>query len=440
MVSSEASERAECERRAEEDFRFFCTPERPALRLADLVLRSARPGPLRVIDLCCGTGALASALSLMAPDRLSSIWLIDRSPERLLEAKSKLEGQPGQLHATIGAFGLDSGLSVADFCPDVVVLNPPFVGYRVQERWMMDWKRRLGLVGYMDVACAFVLACVEQCPEGTIIGAVIRKDILHSAGYRPFFDRVRAKAEILSTEECAEAFLPRSKKALCALIVLRVARECGRLDSPLARRRGEAFSEVGEIAHVVAGPNTGSDANFLDAEESNAVIARIDGRGPTAYWSRRSQRRILWKPEIFSHRRNLKYQGRSGFVYKLAGSSFRTRLLLANEKFLSATPAVIPVNIEMLPLLVGTAALPAWRDYVRQTIRSLNFTPSAVAACLMPEPGSALGNLVNRLGCEILQVSQIAQYHECECEVFPEQLDSFAAANTAIRADLQALV
>jgi hypothetical protein len=96
-------------------------------------------------------------LGHVAPDRLSSIWLIDRSPERLLEAKSKLEGQPGQLHATVGAFGLDNGLSVAAFCPDVVILNPPFVGYRVQERWMMEWKRAVFSIGNRKFPNEFVV-------------------------------------------------------------------------------------------------------------------------------------------------------------------------------------------------------------------------------------------------------------------------------------------
>jgi hypothetical protein len=106
----------------------------------------------------------------------------------------------------------------------------------------------------------------------------------------------------------------------------------------------------------------------------------------------------LWKPSAFSQRRNLNFQSKPGVVYRLCGAQFVTSILPKGIFFLSATPAIIPKVSEYLDLITGIALLPAWRLYVRKTIRSTNFTPSAVALVLCPPSKSSLGLAAARIG------------------------------------------
>lgn len=85
---------------------------------------------LRVVDLGCGTGALAVAFALQNPD--ATITATDRSASAVRSARATVaaNGLEGRIAVTLD----DAGFELADGETDVVLLNPPFhLGASVHE-------------------------------------------------------------------------------------------------------------------------------------------------------------------------------------------------------------------------------------------------------------------------------------------------------------------
>lgn len=87
--------------------------------MEDLSLPVVNP---RVIDLGCGTGALAAAFARRHPDAV--IIATDRSASAVRSARATMaaNGLDGRVHVTLD----DAGSELPDSCADLVLLNPPF--------------------------------------------------------------------------------------------------------------------------------------------------------------------------------------------------------------------------------------------------------------------------------------------------------------------------
>lgn len=87
--------------------------------MADLTLPVAEP---HVIDLGCGTGALAAAFALRNPD--ATVVATDRSAAAVRSALATMEanGLDGRVSVMLD----DAGSDLPDGCADLILLNPPF--------------------------------------------------------------------------------------------------------------------------------------------------------------------------------------------------------------------------------------------------------------------------------------------------------------------------
>ncbi|MDT0157685.1 methyltransferase [Microbacterium sp. ARD32] len=105
----------------------------PQLALASDERQAQRPGPgeaLSVVDLGCGTGALAAAFALQHPDAV--VTATDRSAAAIRSARATMaaNGLDGRVRVTLD----DAGSELPDASADLVLLNPPFhLGASVHE-------------------------------------------------------------------------------------------------------------------------------------------------------------------------------------------------------------------------------------------------------------------------------------------------------------------
>ena len=91
---------------------------------------SPAPQPLRVVDLGCGTGALAVAFAQRHPDAVITATDRSASAVRSAEATVVANGLAGRVTVTLD----DAGSELPDGSADLILLNPPFhLGAAVHE-------------------------------------------------------------------------------------------------------------------------------------------------------------------------------------------------------------------------------------------------------------------------------------------------------------------
>ncbi len=405
-------------------YSFFETPYSVASTLAKEITDHLpnRSSSFTVIDACAGSGRLSLQLVKHLPQYCIDVTLFDIQQD-LLEVAKKQFTSEGFRVKTICIDLLRA--DVRHYCchADIILCNPPFKGYRqctLNERVLL---RQFGLPPYNDIACAFVLRLLSYAPKNTILGILLRRDILWSKGYETFRHLVDSYANVLATVDLGRALLSNSGKAKsCALVLQRrdnciTGSSCNQQTIKVANswttltalsltlagfakvERGKGWIELSELADVIAGPNTGNDSYFFDVHDSQYKVVRLPpSQRAEQLWAEERAVSIIWKPEQFTQRRNLQYQGQPGIVYRLASSKFVTGILPAGLHFLSATPAIIPKDKKYLNLIIGCALTPAWRTAVRASIKSTNFTPSSVSRMLIPEYRTEVANSLEELG------------------------------------------
>jgi release factor glutamine methyltransferase len=93
-------------------------------------LRAMRPGELRVIDICCGVGNLACAISHHLPR--TRVWACDLTADCIdmarrnvsfLGLEERVSVHQGDLFEALAQFGLEGTV-------DAVVCNPPYISER----------------------------------------------------------------------------------------------------------------------------------------------------------------------------------------------------------------------------------------------------------------------------------------------------------------------
>jgi release factor glutamine methyltransferase len=136
-------------------------------QLVELVLRATAAKPLRVCDLCTGSGAIALALAKERPDW--SIAAVDISPDALEYARRNLD-MHGLSNVTLLQGDLMDVFQEEERF-DVIVSNPPYVSegeYAELDATVRDWEPRLAL---------------EAGPDGLdILRRIAREGAAHLAG------------------------------------------------------------------------------------------------------------------------------------------------------------------------------------------------------------------------------------------------------------------
>lgn len=385
---------------------YFRTPVGVAEELASLV----RPFTERalnpfIVDACAGDGVLGGTAA-QAHGKAAKVAFLETDDLLLKAAQKNFKDRLKEDLAPTNLFSPAATSLIGK--ADLIVMNPPFAASRrVQLGAIL--KTLQAQTAYPDIGCHFILHVAQSMQAGTPLGFIFRRDAFYSRAYKQFWESLTSLGTLYELKDIRRRLRPRSGAAESVLAVFvagekskkcwlnrRAIFETNRQVRLL--RRG--WRRLGDIANVRAGPSIKTQLKKARIEPFSLkrVIQIPQSHDGSILWAPEFTFDMNWEPASFSVPRNLACQGHQGFVYKLAGSEFRTALLPVGFHFISSTPAVLPKRSFDLNFLVGCSMLPAWREMVRNWVQSTNFTPSAVEDVFVPYSTTKLYRELSEVG------------------------------------------
>ena len=393
---------------------FFPTPPAISAKLVHLIWEAStfdKTRLLRVADFCAGEGELLGAFLGSNRFTIGSASVIDIDGDLLSAACVRLRDYPSIKFSLVDATSDEISSILAE--TDVVLCNPPYKGYRKCNEGERKAIKTWGLPPYNDLACAFVLHLITKASPGTILGFVLRTDMVAGWGYRDFRAQIEELSAVLAVDHLASRVMSQHGSTRCSLLAVR-RHDCwkevsqnGQIRRPdfivpeysrIARLLDGGWIRLGLVADVVSGPNTGDDARYINRGGRSRVIRLQRSSEQDRLWDDDRLESIEWDASRFLARRNLKQQGRPGLAYRLAGAAFVCSILPTNTFFLSRSPAILPRVLSNLDLVTGCGLLGTWRRLVRSIVKSTNFTPGAVAEVPIPCLDSEIGKRAQAAG------------------------------------------
>lgn len=385
---------------------FFETPPDVAAELAHLALTQlGLASSITLVDACSGSGALSQAfVAAAAPAVRVRLALVESNAA--LRGSTRLDTLPGDVQLDDNIFSQSAAYLVRQ--ADIVLMNPPFAGARgIKLSPALAALQRTA--AYPDIGCHYILHVLQRMRPGAFLALVFRKNAFVSRAYDYFRKQLAALGSVIAFRDIGRRLRPGSgsAEAILAIVTAKiVSSKCW------LRRRDEnkvsqdnklseiGWCRLGDLARVRAGPSIRTEMKHRlsggDCLSQVMTIPRLhDG---CRLWGAEFSFKMSWIPATFSVARNLGFQGRPGFVYKLAGSNFRTAILPIGYTFLSSTPAVIPNDSRNIDFVTGCSLLPRWRKFVRESVSSSNFTPNAIEDVFVPFYDPKLCSLVAEAG------------------------------------------
>lgn len=386
---------------------FYETPSGVADLLCGRLLRWLTQGPLSILDACAGRGVLGLALiSHLGKEAVRQAMFIELDAELAAGLQSRLvhAGPEISVHA---ADILGSEAAAALTQADVVIANPPFL---TMNRWRQVSNRSIEREGkrfFPDVSCYIVLQLTRKSRPGTILGFIVRRELLTSSGYAEFRTFLDPLFELLDVVDLGRQLIPGSGSAESVILIGRRRSDVEQAREPsvsswgkhpLALHPPPGWLLLSDVASVRAGPSVRSLEDAPSTGQRLVPIAVIPPRFESSkIWSSDLYRVVDWDGLNFAARRNMAHQGKPGFVYKLAGKRFVTAILPTGHRFLSNCPAVQPKLGRNLDFVTGCGMLSSWRMLVRECVLSKNLSPLSVAQVPVPT-SSPLMSSIEALG------------------------------------------
>jgi len=418
---------------------FFETPSSIAKTLADKIgeyLSCYEDRDVQVLDACSGAGQLSSELINAIGSKIKRISLIENNPTLLDRSKEKLDScDVKRFYFCESIFSPESAHEIKN--ADIVVCNPPYRGYRKCTKEEIDQINQFNVGKNVDLAVAFVMHLVCQSKLGALIALVIRRDMIYGKAYKRFMEDLQARVSIEFISTNLGRVYSRSGSTESALLI------CRKVESNL--RRDDSFGtfdypkewiEIDQVAYVKAGPNTGNDKFYLNRGD-DFVIKPQSSKGFDCLWSSTRIENIIWKPDDFSNRRNISFQGKAGVVYRIAGAKFVCSILPEGINFLSRSPAILPRDKAYLDLITGISLSESWKSYVRNKVLTTNFTPSAIGGCKVPTLDSGLGQSVAALGAKARLIVEKRMKGQGASDLVNELNRNLFDANEVIASELK---
>lgn len=412
---------------------FFETPLDVAEELAELIKPLILGGvaPL-VVDACAGTGVLGAA-ALNATGRIGRVSFIETNAGLLRSAISRVRGYVVGPTKPLDVFSREAEEIIRS--ADLVMMNPPFAGIR-GEHLSGTLSSLQNFATYPDIGCQYFIHLARIIRPGVPLGFVFRRNAFLSRSYQNFWTELENLGTIIVLKDIQRRLRPSSGAAEAVIGVFVAGSSSHRCwlkqrSSQNFERQGQllrrGWRRLGDVARVRAGPSIKSELKSIcpSPSMSRRVIDVPTGHDGSLLWSDDFSFEMEWEPSAFSVPRNLGFQGRAGFVYKLAASDFRTCILPHGYHFISATPAVLPKKPYDLNFVTGCSLLPSWRKMVRDWVASSNFTPSAVEDVFVPFNSFELYRKISKLGA-LARLALPRPYNRCRTPLrMPPELGHF---------------
>lgn len=314
---------------------FFETPDSIACiaidRLEEIV-KKKEYNNVSILDLCSGHGKLAFSSINKLKEKVKNIVLIDHDQDLLdFSRKNEPESKSEIEYIKCDAFSEKAERIIKK--ANIILCNPPYQGFSKCSEVNKEIIRKYQFGRSLDFATAFVMQIVKKAKEGAILVFIIRRDMLFGKAYSGFVEKLNSKLDIEDVILNSGRVFGRSGSTESAILFgVRSNNPKKSIENFEINNHPKNWVKLGDIANVVSGPNTGNDKKFLDCGDEKAIRMQ-PSLEYNVLWSKNRLQQIHWSPKLFSNRRNIRYEGLPGVVYRLTGAKFICSVLPAGVFF-----------------------------------------------------------------------------------------------------------